>query len=112
MKVRNGFVSNSSSSSFIVQIDDANLLECPNCKKILESLFTIAPAREIVVEEYGYNSWEDYLAEYDEAGGWKPTIYDAVKEDKTIMYANVEYGEEDIYYKVLDSMNLEYVDEG
>ena len=107
MKIRNGFVSNSSSSSFVVKLDNINL-ECENCKKILQSLFAIASAREIVVKYYGYNTWEEFLEEVLEGANYKTFIVDAVKSDKKIAYANVEYGNEGSYYKILDTLKVEY----
>lgn len=104
MKIRNGFVSNSSSSSFIVSLDNVNL-ECENCRKILQSLFDIAPARKIVVRHYGYNTWEEFLEENKDNNS---IIVNAVVQDKQVMYANVEYGNEDNYYRILNTLKLEY----
>lgn len=111
MKVRNGFVSNSSSSSFIVRLRDSELIECENCKKILESIFEIKNAREYVVENHYYDSWQSFLAERKEEE-YTSILTEAVEENEKIMIADVEYGEEEPYYKVLNALGLEYEDEG
>lgn len=108
MKIRNGFVSNSSSSSFIVKAD-TSMIECENCKKILKSLFEMHEARDFVVNVYGFNTWEDYIEEAKECSYYSDNLLaKAVEEDAYIFYANVEYGEEGPYNKLLKVLRLEY----
>ena len=109
MKIRNGFVSNSSSSSFIVKADTSTI-ECENCKKILKSLFEIHKARDFVVNVYGFDTWEAYIEEQKEISRYYSDnlLVKAVEEDTYIFYANVEYGEEGPYNKLLRVLRLEY----
>ena len=105
MKLRTGFVSNSSSSSFIVKLSSKDALNCENCKKIFESFFDIKKARQYIEEDIGYNYYKDWL---EEGPNEKSILYQAVKNDEQILYATVEYGEERPYYRLLNTLQLEY----
>ena len=108
MKIRNGFVSNSSSSSFIVKAD-TSMIECENCKKLLKSLFEIHKARDFVVNEYGFDTWEAYIEDLKEYSYYSDSLLaKAVEEDAYIFYADVEYGDEGPYNKLLNVLKLEY----
>ncbi len=104
-KVRTGFVSNSSSSSFIIKPKSKDMLECENCKKILSSFFEIKNARQYVENDLGYNSYQDFLNEGPDEDS---ILYQTVKNDEQVLYARVEYGEERPYYRLLNLLQLEY----
>ena len=95
MKIRNGFVSNSSSSSFLIVSKNGNLTE----EKIMKSfdvkegspLFTLAKgiAREMLseVREFTYEEYkEDFM--------WGECTDDAFKEEYPHMYDLYEKGKE------------------
>lgn len=106
-KIRNGFVSNSSSSSFIVEVNDNINTNCECCKKILNTLFTIKNAREYVVEQDCLDSYEEYIEEY-EGCNRTDILWKAVIDNKDIMFADIEYGGEEIYYDVCNALKLNY----
>lgn len=105
MKLRTGFVSNSSSSSFIVKLSSKDALNCENCKKIFESFFEIKNARQYVEDDLGYNSYQDFLNEGPDEDS---ILYQTVKNDEDILYAEVEYGLSSPYYRLLHTLQLEY----
>ncbi len=103
-KFRNGFVSNSSSSSFIVRVKDKNLIQCPNCRRILESMFKVYKARDYVVDEWGYDTPEDFM---EECTKYEASIMqEAIKNDEEILYASVEIGSEDVIEDVLKALGI------
>lgn len=69
MKVRNGFVSNSSSSSFVI-FYDADV--CPHCKHIGNNLVElICEDRECYDEtRLDHEKWEDYIEEAQGCFWW------------------------------------------
>lgn len=103
-KFRNGFVSNSSSSSFIVRVKDKNLIQCPNCRRILESMFEVYKARDYVVTEWGYDTPEDFMEECSEYEA--SIMQEAVKNDEEILYTSVEYGGEGAIENVLKALGI------
>ena len=57
----------------------------------------------MVEKEYYYDTWQDYVNEYDEDQHFP--LLDAVREDKTVMYASIEYGEESLAELCVDIAN-------
>lgn len=109
-KHRQGFVSNSSSSSFIVKADKDDFnFDCPKCKKLIESIFEIYSAKEYITEELGYNTVEDFLSECKEDNS--SILVRALKEDSNILLATVEYGGEETIRDICDALVLEYEEE-
>lgn len=107
-KIRLGFVSNSSSSSFIVKVDK-NDFDCPKCKKLIETIFKVSSAKEYVTEELGYDTVEDFLTWRKEDDS--SILVRALKEDLNILLATVEYGAEETIRDICDALDLEYEEE-
>ena len=75
MKIRNGFVSNSSSSSFVVQKKDLTPFQ-------IEAIIDF----NIVAEKMGWiESYEDENGDFVEGCGYKDDGAWAIKEDETII---------------------------
>jgi len=80
MKIRNGFVSNSSSSSFIVAL--------PNVKKLTKEQIL-----ENIKQDVCYFDEDDYY-EKDHFKEEINKIETAINDDFNVIYLNVEYGAE------------------
>lgn len=109
-KFRQGFVSNSSSSSFIVKADKDDFnFDCPKCKKLIESIFKVLSAKEYITEKLGYDTVEDFLSECREDN--YSILVRALKEDANILLADVEYGGKETIRNICDALVLEYEEE-
>lgn len=106
MKVRSGFVSNSSSSSFIIDTNSVKNISCPTCKKMFEKLFETKNAREYIEDDLGYNTYQDFLDEFDDNDN--RFFINAVKNNEDILISEVDY-ENEYYYKfICDNLGLKY----
>lgn len=52
MKIRNGFVSNSSSSSFIISKEEFDKIKCDNCKTLLSMILPEQEGKEFLDEHW------------------------------------------------------------
>ena len=108
MKLRKGFVSNSSSSSFIISEEEYDSIPCNNCKKIIETLFTKKKAKDIILEDSCWNG--DIQNYYDDYEGvtYIPPMLKYCKSDATIWFTNVEMDEAYLIRDILKAMQVNY----
>jgi len=116
MKTRKGFVSNSSSSSFIVASDLDELVEI-TLRSHLSSLSryqirTLEDYKKYFDLEYIWTTWEEYIRDYEEEYN---TIMKAIEQGKTVYIGYVgneyDYGEmaENIYFNGFPEGNYEII---
>jgi hypothetical protein len=110
MKIRNGFVSNSSSSSFIMIFDESKNIDCSICKELFKSFFDIiGTAEEVIIQQYSYSNIEEYKENVYQPEN--DLLIKAHNNNLKVAYKSVEYGNEDVanvVVKIAENINAEY----
>ena len=108
MKVRVGFVSNSSSSSFIILAPQDIDFDCERCNELYKKVQgnlgdKYDTVDEYVKVEYGDN-WEEFMDSY----GSTPILDKARENNLAIYHNNIEYGDDEAFERLLKLFKLEY----
>ena len=110
MKIRTGFVTNSSSSSFVISYNENNNLVTSILDATGEETCNIERIYDIndLLDEYCYDSLEEALDNEDE-GGLFHTVKNALEQGKTIYLKQISY-DADEYIKVLKILENQFDD--
>ncbi|MEK6833207.1 MAG: hypothetical protein AABY32_04110 [Nanoarchaeota archaeon] len=89
MKIRNGFVSNSSSSSFIVCFKGKTLKDCFNCMKNHKEVFNIEGEYLDPENKFNGYDWIKHTTSLEEIINILKPLYVPYKNDKYVSYVTV-----------------------
>ena len=110
MKIRTGFVTNSSSSSFVISYNENNNLVTSILDATGEETCNIERIYDIndLIDEYCYDSLDEALDNESERGFFH-TVNNALEQGKTICLKQIGY-DADEYIKVLKILENQFDD--
>ena len=115
MKIRNGFVSNSSSSSFILAIDESENVRCPHCGRRDPDFFDLMEKfdndGETQINAIGYKEVIEALGGYD--GDYyvaKVKSYHEKYPEEQIVYCDISYHNEMVKELIDGSPKITVID--